>query len=146
MVELLELHEKLRVINAGWRLACALYLYSNLAYCTIYGIMRPYKNYPNYLYTPAEDKFNKVMVRLRIKVEHDFVIHQNLWTWKDFHLQLKVWQGAAIGYIVSVLLANIWTCLQGNQTSLWFSCTPPKVEEYLWLSNNLRDNKLVNNQ
>lgn len=31
------------------------------------------------------------------------------------------------------LLANIWTCIWGNQTSLQFVCIPPAVEEYLAL-------------
>lgn len=34
---------------------------------------------------------------------------------------------------MSVLLANIWTCLQGNQTSQRFGCAPPSIEEYLAL-------------
>ena len=90
MVELLELHKKLRAINAGRRPARVLYLYDDLEYCTIYGIMKPYRYYSNCLHTPAQDKFNKVMAILRIKVEHSFAIHQNLWTWNGFHLQLKV--------------------------------------------------------
>ncbi len=61
MIELSGLHEKLRAINAGRQPARALYLYGDSAYCTIYGIMGPYKNYPNRLRTPAQDKFNKVM-------------------------------------------------------------------------------------
>ncbi len=90
MVELSGLHEKLRAINAGRRPARALYLYDDPAYCTVYGIMGLYRNYPNRLRTPTQDKFNKVMARLRIEVEHGFAIHQNLWTWNGFHLQLKV--------------------------------------------------------
>lgn len=37
---------------------------------------------------------------------------------------------------MSVLLANIWTCLQGNQTSFWFACSPLALEDYLQLSEN----------
>lgn len=73
------------------------------------------------------------MSRLRIEVEHGFAIHQNLWTWNGFHLGLKIRQAAAIGYAVSVLLSKIWTCMKGNQTSYWFACAPPAVEEYLAL-------------
>ena len=149
MVELSGLHEKLRAINAGRRSARALYLYGDPAYCTVYGIMGPYRNYPNCLRNPAQDKFNKVMARLRIEVEHGFPIHQNLWTWNGFHLQLKVRQGAAIGYAVSVVLGNIWTCLQGNQTGVRFRYAPPEVEKYLRLSNGnlaVRDDGLIDNQ
>lgn len=73
------------------------------------------------------------MARLRIEVEHGFAIHQNLWTWNGFHLNLKIRQGAAVEYTVSVLLSNIWTCLRGNQTSFRFRCALPEVEEYLQL-------------
>ncbi len=95
--------------------------------------MGPYKNYPGRPRTPAQEKFNKVISRLRIEVEHGFAIHQNLWTWNGFHLGLKIRQGAAIGYAVSVLLSNIWTCMRGNQTSYRFAYAPPAVEEYLAL-------------
>lgn len=30
-----------------------------------------------------------------------------------------------------VLLLNIWISLRGNQTSYWFACTLPAIEEYL---------------
>ena len=133
MVELSGLEARLRAINAGRPPAMVLYLYGDPAYSTIYGIMGPYRNYPNRPRTPAHDQFNKAMSRLRIEVEHGFAIHQNLWTWNGFHLGLKLRQGAAVGYAVSVLLANVWTCLRGNQTSMRFSCMPPAVEEYLAL-------------
>ncbi len=133
MVELSGLAEKLRSVNGDRRPADALYLYGDPAYYTVYGIMGPYKNYPGRPRTPTQEKFNKAMAKLRIEVEHGFVIHQNLWTWNGFHLGLKIRQGAAVGYAVSVLLSNIWTCMRGNQTSYRFACTPPAVEEYLQL-------------
>lgn len=111
MVELLKLHKKLKMINVKRQPAHALYLYGNLAYYTIHAIMRLSKNYSNCLCTLTQDKFNKVMMRLRIEIEHGFAIHQNFWTWNDFHLQLKVQQSAVVGYAVLVLLANIWTYL-----------------------------------
>lgn len=111
MVELLRLHKKLKTINVKQQPAHALYLYGHLAYYTIYGIMRLSKNYLNCLRTLTQDKFNKVMMRLRIEIEHSFAINQNFWTWNDFHLQLKFQQGAVVSYAVSVLLANIWTYL-----------------------------------
>lgn len=133
MVEESGLAEKLRTVNGGRRAAHALYLYGDPAYCTVYGIMGPYKNFPSRLCTPAQDKFNKIMSRLRIEVEHGFAIHQNLWTWNGFHLGLKLGQRAAVCYAVAVLLANIWTCIRGNQTSVRFACAPPALEDYLEL-------------
>lgn len=71
------------------------------------------------------------MSRLQIKVEHDFAIHQNLWTWNGFYLGLKIQQGVAIGYTISVLLSNIWTYMRGNQISYRFACAPAMPEEFL---------------
>lgn len=70
---------------------------------------------------------------LPIKIEHGFVLHQNFWTWNNFHLGLKFYQKAAIYYAISAFLANAWTCLQGNQTSQRFGCMPPLIEKYLAL-------------
>lgn len=109
MVELSGLEERLREVNLGRRAAQALYLYGDPAYSTVYGIMGPYKNYPTRPRTPAQEQFNKILARLRIEVEHGFAIHQNLWTWNAFHIGLKISQGAAVCYAVSVLLGNIWT-------------------------------------
>lgn len=133
MVQLSGLEAKICGINQGRRPAMALYLYGDPAYSTVYGIMEPYKNFPNRPRTPAHNHFNKAMAKLRIEVEHGFALHQNLWTWNGFHLGLKLRQGAAVCYAVSVLLANIWTCMKGNQTSTRFGCMPPAVEEYLAL-------------
>lgn len=78
MIKLFKLHEKLKAINARQRLVYVLYLYNDSIYCTVYGIMGPYKNYPNHLYTPTQEKFNKIIVRLRIEIDHNFAIYQNL--------------------------------------------------------------------
>lgn len=80
MVKESDLAAKLQAINGGRRLAHALYLYGNLTYITIYEIMGPYKNYPSRSHTPTQEQFNKVMLRLRIEMEYDFAIYQNLWT------------------------------------------------------------------
>lgn len=64
MVELSSLTEKLRLVNGGRCPAHALYLYGDPAYCTIYGIMGPYKNYPGRPQIPAQEKFNKAMAKL----------------------------------------------------------------------------------
>lgn len=80
MVEVSSLEIRLRVINTGCPLAMALYLYSNSAYSTIYGIIRPYQNYLNWPKTLAlwHTQFNKAISWLRIKVEHGFAIYYNL--------------------------------------------------------------------
>ena len=78
MVEDLGIVEKLKEVNGGRRPAHALYWYSDPAYCTVYGIIKPYKNYPLRSQIAAQNKFNKAMSQLQIKIEHGFAIHQNL--------------------------------------------------------------------
>lgn len=136
MVELSGLETKLCAVNQRRCPCMTLYLYGDPAYCTVYSIMGPYKNYPNWPGTAAHNRFNKTMAKLRIEVEHGFALHQNLWTWNGFHLGLKLQQGAAVCYALAVLLANAWTCMRGNQTSLRFRCMPPVLENYLFLQEN----------
>lgn len=47
MVKLWDLQAKLKTVNVSHRLSIALYFYEDLTYTTIYGIIGPYKNYPN---------------------------------------------------------------------------------------------------
>lgn len=79
MVELLDLEAKLRAVNQGRCSVIALYLYGDPAYAIVYGIMKPYKNYPGRPRTAAHNRFNKIMSKLRIEIKYDFAIHQNLW-------------------------------------------------------------------
>lgn len=132
MVKLSGLETKLRAVKSQ-QPNVALYLYDDPAYSTVYDIMGPYKNYPNWLKTTAHKRFNKVIFWLRIGIEYGVVIHQNLWTWNGFHLDLKFRQCITICYIDSVFIATIWTCMQGNQTSIHFHYMSYTVEEYLFL-------------
>lgn len=75
MVKLSNISEKLRAVNRGHWPAHALYLYGNPAYSIIYGIMGPYKNYLQKSRTATQEKFNKTMAKLRIKVKYGFAIY-----------------------------------------------------------------------
>ncbi len=88
MVEMSDLEAKLQKINQKKRPAMALYLYEDLIYSTIYGIIEPYKNYFNRPRIPAYNCFNKAIAKLCIEVEHSFTLHQNLWTWNGFYFGL----------------------------------------------------------
>ena len=145
MVELSGPEAKLRAVNQGRRPAMTLYLYGDPAYATVYGIMGPYKTYLGRPRTPAHNRFNKRMSKLQIEVDHGFAIHQNLWTWNGFPLGLKLRQGAAVCYAVSVLLTNAWTCLRGNQTSKRFDCMPPELKDYLALPMEDSDDSMSDN-
>ncbi len=133
MMKQSDLAEKLLAVNWGRRAAYALYLYGDPTYSTIYGFMGPYKNFLSRSRTSAQDLFNKIMSRLQIEIEHGFAIHQNLWTWNEFHLGLKLSQGAVVCNVVTVFLANIWTCMRGNQTNVRFTFAPPALKDYLEL-------------
>lgn len=78
MVKLSGLQTKLCAINQARQLAHTLYLYIDSAYSTIYGIIGPYKNYPNCLKTTAYNHFNNTIFKFHIKVKYDFVLYQNL--------------------------------------------------------------------
>lgn len=74
MVELSDLETKLCKVNHGRQPYMALYLYRDPTYYTIYNIMRPYKNYPNWSKTIIHNWFNKTMTKLCIEVEHSFTV------------------------------------------------------------------------
>lgn len=75
MVELSGFKIKLEVVNANYPPVMAPYLYSNLVYFLIYGMIKSYQNYFNWLKTRANSQFNKAMSRLRIEVKHRFTIY-----------------------------------------------------------------------
>ena len=77
MVELLDLKAKLRAINWERYLATVIYLYDDLAYSIVYGIIESYKNYSKWPKIAECSSFNKMMSKQRIEVENSFTIHQN---------------------------------------------------------------------
>lgn len=90
MVELSGLESKLKAMNVRCRLAWALYLYGNLVYSIVYGIIGLYKNYLGWPKTLAHNQFNKIMSKFKIEMKHEFAIYQNLWTWNSFYWDLKL--------------------------------------------------------
>lgn len=78
MVELSSIETKLFKVNYKRQPCITLYLYKDSTYYTVYDIMKSYKNYPNCPRTAMQNWFNKLMAKLRIKVEYNFVLHQNL--------------------------------------------------------------------
>lgn len=131
IVELSGLEGKLKVMNIRRRPTQAFYSYGDPANPLVYKIIGPYKHYLGQSKTLAQNWFNKIISKLRIEVDYGFAIHQNLWTWNSFHLSLKLSQGATVCYAISVLLTNIWTYLQDNQTSIQFDYILPEIENYL---------------
>lgn len=77
MVKLSDFEAKFCAININLPLAMALYLYNNPAYFTIYNIIGFYKNYLNQSKIVTYNQFNKAILKLYIKIKHDFAIYEN---------------------------------------------------------------------
>lgn len=78
MVEPSRLEIKLHTVNQENCSTITLYLYGNPVYAIIYQIMGPYKNYLGWPKTAVYNKFNKIILKLKIEREYSFTIHQNL--------------------------------------------------------------------
>lgn len=118
------------MIGARMRDHCpGFYLYGDPAYPLSKWLLSPFKNAaPN----TREAEFNKRMGSVRVTVEWCFGSLVNQWAFLDFKKQHKVFLSPiAKYYLVGTLLSNCITCLRGNETSQFFKCMPPTLEEYL---------------
>ena len=71
------------------------------------------------------------MSKKRVSVEYGYGFVQKYWTKNWF--SLANWIGSspvAAYYLAACLMANIMTCLRGNQISIQFDCIPPSLNEY----------------
>lgn len=108
-----------------------------IQYC-IYGDSgynsRPYLEVPFQGSTLSGDQtaFNQAMSAARITVEWMFKEAKTFWTTVDFPRKMRVMQ-LPVGslYLASLLLCNLRTCIYKNQTSLYFRCPPPTLNDYL---------------
>jgi hypothetical protein len=68
----------------------------------------------------------------RIAVEWGFGRVSNLWKYLDYSKQLRM-HSSPLGsaYRVATCLTNMKTCLEGCQTTSYFQCEPPTLEEYI---------------
>jgi hypothetical protein len=101
-----------------------------------YGHMGPFKTMPSHLVlTPQKAEFNVRMSGACIAVEQLFglVLNKTAYNAYKYGLRQQSTPVAAF-YIVSVLLTNIQTRLEGgNEVSQSFGCTPPPLDNYLRL-------------
>ena len=81
--------------------------------------------------TQQQKDFNEAMSKVRVSVEWLFGDILKQFKFTDFRKNQKLGL-SPIGtqYRVSVLLTNAFTCLYGNNTSHYFDCEPPIIEEY----------------
>jgi len=72
------------------------------------------------------------MSSCREAVEWGFADILRLWSALDFSYNQRI-SGSPIGllYRVATILTNIHICLYSCQTSFYFNCCPPSIENYL---------------
>lgn len=82
--------------------------------------------------TDEQIQFNVTMSKMRIAVEWEFGDLYEQFAFLSFKYNHKIFiQQVAKCYLVSTILKNCRTCLYGSQTSQYFNCSPPTLEEYL---------------
>eukprot|EP00033_Pygsuia_biforma_P007133 GCRY01008105.1.p1 GENE.GCRY01008105.1~~GCRY01008105.1.p1 ORF type:complete len:182 (+),score=4.36 GCRY01008105.1:505-1050(+) len=83
--------------------------------------------------TPEQIECNKKMSKVREAVEWGYGQIVRLWAFLDFRKNLKLYLSpVATYYINGAFLTNVHTILNnGNQTSSFFSISPPSLDEYL---------------
>jgi hypothetical protein len=97
-------------------------------------LQAPFFNCRGHKFLPvAQRKFNVRMARLRVTVEWMFKDITCTWRYLKFKLGLRIrQQPVGMFYIVGAELTNVLTCMIGHsQSSLYFGCPPPTLEEYL---------------
>jgi hypothetical protein len=105
------------------------YLYGDAAYPLSHSIISPYDGA-----NPSQEEkaFNTAMGSFREVVEWGFADVLRLWSALDFTPSQRLFQCApGMQYRVATILTNIWICLYGSNTSLYFNCCPPRLEDYL---------------
>nr|GAT45576.1 predicted protein [Mycena chlorophos] len=81
--------------------------------------------------TEHEAAWNEAMAAVRIEVEHGFGGITANWPFLNGWWTHRIWQ-SPVGrhYRVGVLLTNALNCINPNQTSQYFKCEPPTLDEY----------------
>ena len=76
--------------------------------------------------------FNTAIATSRVTVEWMFKEIKLFWTLMDFKRKLRIQQAPVASlYFAGMILSNIRNCLYRNETSLYFKCEPPSLEEFL---------------
>ena len=107
--------------------------YGDSAYPKLRFITRGAKRHkvPNPLNIVALENSRR-MSKVRECVEWGFGKIINLWAFLDFSKNLQMFSSPiSTYYTVMAFLTNCHTCLYAGQTSQFFECAPPTLEEYL---------------
>jgi nuclease HARBI1 len=106
-----------------------MHLYGDPAYPLTSYILSPYKGSQ---VNNDEAEFNRRMSSVRECVEWGFGKIVSLFAFVDFKKNQKIFlQPIGRMYVVAALLTNCHTCIYGSQTSMFFNCPPPTLENYL---------------
>lgn len=104
------------------------YLYGDSGYPLSKYLIVPFKGNT----TQRQKRINLKMSKVRVPVEWGFAKILQLFSFVDFHKNLKIRkQKVAKYYKLATILTNCHTCLYGSQVSIYFECDPPELEEYL---------------
>ena len=104
-------------------------IYGDPAYGLSRNILSPFRGVH---LTPQEQEFNQKMSTVRVSVEWAFGKILQYFSYLDFKKNQKVLlQPIGKYYLVGAILTNCHTCLDGSQTSTFFSVSPPSLETYL---------------
>jgi hypothetical protein len=104
--------------------------YADAGYAVAPGLMRPFADEKINVEHKA---FNEVMSSVRICVEWEFGDIVTQWAHVNYKRNQVIANGSRPGqqYIVAALLSNCRNCLRPAQTSQYFECLPPTLEEYI---------------
>ncbi|KZV95583.1 hypothetical protein EXIGLDRAFT_610471, partial [Exidia glandulosa HHB12029] len=104
-----------------------LVIYGDTGYALTGNVIVPYKGAH---LSREQDLFNLEMSRVREAVEWGFASVSRQWAYLNHHRQRLLLEPIGLWYLVGTLLANARNCLHPNQTSQYFDCPPPALEEY----------------
>ena len=110
-----------------------LWIYGDAGYGLEKGILSSYRSHHSTgQHTESEEIFNASMARQRIVVEWCFGKLVTLFPLIDYFKKLKVGLSQVGSWIfTAVLLTNAHTCYYGSETTAYFDCPPPSIQEYL---------------
>ena len=105
------------------------YLFGDPAYPVSSVLLSPF--YSSKL-TKEDQEFNQKMSPCWEVVEWDYADIIWLWSVLDFSDTQRIYSvPLVIQYHVATILTNIHTCFYGSETSFYFNCCPPSIENYL---------------
>ena len=104
--------------------------YADAGYAVAPGLMRPFADDAINI---EHNAFNQVMSSVRICVEWEFGDIVTQWAHVNYKRNQLIANGSRPGqqYIVAALLTNCRNCLRPGQTSRYFGCPPPPLEDYI---------------